>query len=111
MLPYLLSGLLGVSNMILWGVYGDLLAEDFSALKIVRSIMLGIIWSLFLFYINPELPLVIVALSVISLERISTEIYKAFLRSEDQRKYAIPSDLRIRLNRGIKSNCHFRKYT
>ncbi|HNT29387.1 MAG TPA: hypothetical protein PKL83_00365, partial [bacterium] len=43
--------------------------------------------------------------SVLALERITTEIYKAFLRQEAQEKYLIPSDLNLRiplvLRRGI----------
>ncbi len=102
MLLYILSGAIGVTNMILWGIYGDLLAEEFKVLKVMRSLAIGILWSLYLFIIDSNLPLFIVALSVISLERITTEIYKALVRKESQTKYSIPSDLNLRYNRGIK---------
>ena len=93
---------MGVINMILWGLYGDLLVEKFSFLKILRSISIGILWSILLFIINPDLPLFIVALVVTSLERITTEIYKALIRVEDQNKYKIPSNLHIRLDYKLK---------
>jgi hypothetical protein len=103
MIFYIASGLLGVSNMILWGVYGDLLVERFSIFKIFRSLVLGISWSILLFFVNSDLPLFIVALSVITLERITTEIYKALIRVEDQAKYKIPSDLNIKWNRTLRA--------
>lgn len=102
MITYIISGLLGVTNMILWGLYGDLLVEKFNALKVLRSIVIGILWSILLFLVNPHLPFLIIALVVISLERITTEIYKALIRVENQDKYKIPSDLSIKANRKLK---------
>ena len=102
MLYYIFSGLIGVINMILWGLYGDLLVEKFNILKVVRSLCIGVLWGIFLFKIDPNLPLFIVALVVISLERITTEIYKALVRVENQSKYSIPSDLNIKLNQKLK---------
>ena len=102
MIMYILAGLVGVINMILWGLYGDLLVEKFSILKVFRSIVLAVFWSIFIFIIDPQLPLFVIALTVISLERISTEIYKAFIRVENQDKYLIPSDLNIKINQELK---------
>ena len=102
MIYYVVSGLLGVSNMILWGVYGDLLVERFSFVKILRSLALGMAWSILLFFVHSTLPLFIVALIVICLERITTEIYKALIRVEDQDKYSIPSDLNLKWNQTLK---------
>ncbi len=102
MIYYILSGLIGVANIILWGLYGDLLVEKFGFLKILRSVLFSILWSILLFIINPYLSLFIVALVVISLERITTEIYKALIRVEDQSKYKIPSDLNFKSNHKIK---------
>ncbi|NHK32446.1 MAG: hypothetical protein FK730_13915 [Asgard group archaeon] len=102
MIFYILSGLLGVTNMILWGLYGDLLVEKFNILKVFRSVLLGVLWSIFLFIINPNLPLFVIALITISLERISTEIYKALIRVEDQSKYKIPTHWDIGINRNLK---------
>lgn len=102
MILYIFSGLLGVINMIIWGLYGDLLVEKFSFTKILRSILIGLFWSILLFFTNPDLPLFIVALIVISLERVTTEIYKVLIRAEGQDKYKIPSDLKIELNQKLK---------
>lgn len=102
MIYYFFSGLAGVINMILWGLYGDLMVEKFSIWKIFRSVLIGAVWSIFLFIVNPGLPLFIVALVVICLERITTEIYKALIRVEDQNKYKIPSDLNIKLDYKLK---------
>lgn len=102
MITYIFAGLLRVINMILWGLYGDLLVEKFSVLKVFRSVILAVFWSIFIFVINPHLPLFVVALSVICLERITTEIYKALIRVEKQDKYKIPSDLSIKANQKLK---------
>src|SRR4029079_6854784 len=102
MIYHLLFGLLGVCNMILWGLYGDLLVEKFEWFKVLRSIVFALFWSALLFFIHPQLPLFIVALVVICLERITTEIYKLLIRVEDQKKYKIPSDLKINLSKEVK---------
>lgn len=102
MVMYIISGLIGVSNMILWGWYGDLLVEKFCILKVVRSITFGLIWSIALFIICPNLSLFVFALVVIALERFTTEIYKIFFREENQSKYIIPSNLNIKINRVTK---------
>lgn len=88
--------------MILWGVYGDLLIEEFSLRKVLRSIFLGIAGAIFVYWINNGLPLLIVALNVITFERAVTEIYKALIRDERQVKYFIPSDLNIDLPRKLE---------
>lgn len=102
LLLYSTAGLLGGVNMILWGIYGDLLSEPFALHKVYRSLSLSFIYSIYLFWVNNQLPLILVTLCVISLERISTEIYKAFLRDEDQSKYKIPSDLNLKLPRFVR---------
>jgi hypothetical protein len=99
---YLLAGIIGVSNMIIWGLYGDLLIENFSYKKVLRSIFLGIVYSIFVFYVNSNLPLILVALIVIAFERATTEIYKALIRDERQEKYKIPSDLNVNFPRWIE---------
>lgn len=104
MIWYLIAGLIGVSNMILWGIYGDLLVEEFSPGKILRSLTLAAFWSVVLFVTNPLAPLFIVALATIALERITTEIYKALIRQENQEKYLIPSDLNLKGSRWSKAS-------
>lgn len=99
---YIFSGLVGVSNMIIWGLYGDLNAEKFKLIKVFRSVLLGVFYGSFIYFLNNNLPLLVVAFSVISLERITTEIYKALIRNEDQSKYKIPSDLNFKFSRVLK---------
>ncbi|MEK7579005.1 MAG: hypothetical protein AAB460_00515 [Patescibacteria group bacterium] len=95
---YLFSSFLGVSNMILWGLYGDLLVENFDVKKVFRSLVFGLVAGCFFYLLNDSLPLLLVALSAIAIERLLTEMYKALWRLEDQSKYKIPSDLGIRCN-------------
>ncbi len=76
--------------------------ESFSLKKVLRSLFLGIFYSILLYIQNSQLPLFIVALNVITFERITTEIYKALLREEKQNKYLIPSDLNLKLPPSLK---------
>lgn len=79
---FIFAGLLGVGDVISWGIYGDLLAEKFHPLSIIRSLILGLIYSVCIFIKSPNLPLIIVVLSVIALERSTTELYKALIRDQ-----------------------------
>ncbi len=97
-IPYLGASVLGVSNMILWGLYGDLLVEKFKLKKVLRSLLFALIASVFLYVLDPNLPLFLVALASIALERLLTELYKALWRNESQEKYAIPSDLDFKIS-------------
>jgi len=90
---YIIAGIAGVINMILWGIYGDLQVETFRLHKVFRSLFFGLFAAVFIFFVDPELSLFIVALSSISIERLLTEVFKALIRTEDQGKYRIPSDL------------------
>lgn len=93
---YILAGFLGVLNMVLWGVYGDLAMEDFKLGKVLRTLGIGFVAAIFVYAENSNLPLFLVALIVITFERATTEIYKALIRNEQQDKYLIPSDLNIK---------------
>jgi len=99
---YLFAAWLGVSNMVLWGVYGDVLVEKFDLHKVWRSFSLATIAAIAIYFYDSSLNLFLVALSAISLERAITEIYKALICNEDQEKYQIPSDLNLKLNTKIK---------
>ena len=68
------------------------MVEKFRLRKVIRSFIIGIGWAGLLYLIDPSTQLLIVALTVIALERCSTEIYKALYRTEDQSKYLIPSE-------------------
>jgi hypothetical protein len=99
---YIFCGVLGVTNIVLWGIYGDLLIEKFDLRKVLRSIFLGVVYSLYLFFVNNSLPPFVVVLNVVALERITTEFYKALIRNEKQKKYKIPSDWNIHLPRPLE---------
>lgn len=88
--------------MILWGLYGDLMIESFSFKKVLRSLIFGLIFSVYLYWVNSSLPLILVCFIVITFERGTTEIYKALIRDERQIKYKIPSDLGINFPRPIE---------
>lgn len=94
---YISAGLLAASNLILWGIYGDLMMEDFKWLKVLRTLLVGAISATFLFWTNPFLPLLVVALDVNYMISVFTEIYKAFIRNESQERYLIPSDFGSRI--------------
>lgn len=95
---YLLSAFLGVSNMVLWGLYGDLVVEKFSLGKVFRSCFFAFVAAIVLFLADSNQSLFLVALGAIAIERLMTEVYKALVREEDQGKYSIPSDLNFKQN-------------
>ncbi len=93
MLSYILAGLVGTLNIVCWGVYGDLLGERFSILKVLRTLFIGVFWSIILFSWDQTIPLFLAALCVIGLERLTTFIYKNFLRKQGSKKYRLPSNI------------------
>jgi hypothetical protein len=93
MIRAILAGLLGVTNMIIRWVYGDLAAEKFALHKVLRSLFLGAVWWVTLFLYDPSLAWWVISMVVIWFERLMTEIYKGFFRIENQSKYIIPSHL------------------
>lgn len=78
-----------------WGAFKDSPYEGFEVKKYLRSVLVGVIWSLFLFFWLPgkvsSVPLLYIFLIVVLLDTLSVEIYKLFFRIEDQKKYKIPS--------------------
>lgn len=99
---YLLAAALGVMNMVLWGVYGDLVVEKFQIFKILRSFIFAFLAAILLYFYCSNTNLFLVSLSAIAIERLATEIYKALIRKEDQSKYSIPSDLSFKQNIWLK---------
>lgn len=96
---YIIAGLIGTINMVCWGVYGDLLGERFSILKVLRTLLIGVFWSLLIYWWDPTITLFLVALCVIALERLTTFVYKNFLRKQGSKKYRLPSNLRFSWSR------------
>jgi len=95
LVSYVLLSLLGASNMILWGVYADLLMEKFSIKKVLRSLAVGVFAGIYLYLANETLPPIIVVFSAIAIERFTTEVYKNVIREETQEKYLIPSTMSL----------------
>jgi hypothetical protein len=83
-----------------WGMYKDAPHEGFSRAKYLRSPILGAVLGAVvgaLSELNPRQPGDIVVLFgvVYVVERALAEIYKTFLREEDQSKYSIPMQFHV----------------
>ena len=93
-------GLLGGVHAATWGMYKDAPHEGFSRRKYARSPLLGLALGVLLHALTglePRRPADLVVLFgvVYVVERALTEIYKTFLREEDQTKYFIPMQFHI----------------
>lgn len=85
-----------------WGAYKDAPYEGFSALRFPRSILFSIGIAMFLFF-GPlsigdrfrSLPLFHVFLSIMGIERMVTEVYKACFRVSDQSRFLIPQRMTL----------------
>jgi hypothetical protein len=100
-------GLLAGVHAATWGMYKDAPHEGFSLRKYARSPMLGLVLGVLLQAltgIEPRRPAGLVVLFgvVYVVERALAEIYKTFLREEDQAKYFIPMQFHI-LGRVVRS--------
>jgi len=104
-------GLLAGVHAATWGMYKDAPHEGFSLSKYARSPMLGLGLGVLLQAlagIEPRRPAGLVVLFgvVYAVERALAEIYKTFLREEDQAKYFIPMQFhilgRVVRNRGAR---------
>lgn len=93
-------GILAGAHAATWGAYKDSVYEGFSGWKYARSVCiaapLGVLLAPF---VAPELPgpaaLVVLFGCVYVAERGIFELYKTFLRQEDQSKYHIPMQFHI----------------
>lgn len=96
----LITGLaVGIHNAT-WGMYKDAPHEGFTWSTYFRSVIAGAIYGPLLWYIfkmDLSLPANIFLLfgASYSLERITMEVYKTFIRVEDQSKYFIPMQLSV----------------
>ena len=92
-----------------WGAYKDAPYEGFCALRFTRSIWFGIGIAMFLCF-GPlaigdrfrSLPLFHVFLSIMGIERMVTEVYKACFRKSDQSRFLIPQRMTL-LGRPVRS--------
>ena len=90
-----------------WGMYKDAPHEGFSARKYLRSPILGGIIGVLVHAssgLDPRNPATLIVLfgMIYAVERAVAEIYKTFLREEDQSKYFIPMQLHV-LGRVVQS--------
>lgn len=102
-----LVGLMAGLHAATWGMYKDAPHEGFSGRKYLRSPLLGGVLGLVVQAttgVDPRNAASVVVLfgTVYAVERAVSEIYKTFLREEDQSKYFIPMQLHL-LGRVVQS--------
>jgi len=83
-----------------WGMYKDAPHEGFTWSTYFRSVIAGLIfgplvWYIFKLDLNILANIVALFGSAYALERVTMEVYKTFLRKEDQSKYFIPMQLSV----------------
>ncbi len=93
-------GLLAGAHTATWGMYKDAPHEGFSRWKYARSMVLGVLLGIVVFVIwglDPTRAADLVVLFGVTyvLERGLAELYKTFLREEDQSKYFIPMQFAV----------------
>lgn len=96
----LLTGLFVGLHNATWGMYKDAPHEGFSWATYFRSVIAGaiygpLLWSFFNLDLTQLGNIFILWGSAYSLERITMEVYKTFIRVEDQSKYFIPMQLSV----------------
>lgn len=103
-------GLIVGVNSASWGAYKDSPYENFSPQSYLRSIVVSslVLAPLSYLYITQILKIHAINLGIFManvylLERLFTEVFKAFVRREDQTKYKIPSKLHV-FGKPVKSN-------
>lgn len=102
-----LVGLMAGLHAATWGMYKDAPHEGFSRRKYLRSPVLGSVLGVLVQAttgLDPRNPASLVVLfgTVYVVERAVCEIYKTFIREEDQSKYFIPMQLHV-LGRVVQS--------
>ena len=83
-----------------WGMYKDAPHEGFTWTTYFRSVIAGLIWApvaarFFDFDLSSPANLLLLFGATYTLERITMEVYKTFIRVEDQSKYFIPMQLSV----------------
>ncbi len=96
-LSALVGLMVGIHNAT-WGMYKDAPHEGFTWSTYMRSVMAGVLFGpLVAYYFGLDLMhpanMFLLFGATYSLERITMEVYKTFIRREDQSKYFIPMQL------------------
>ena len=95
------AGLLAGTHAAIWGMYKDGLYEGFTTDRFLRSVVLGAVCGVGV-HVLLRLPLPDMGSFVVlfglayATERGVLEVWKTFLREEDQSKYTIPTRLTVR---------------
>lgn len=105
-LPLFIGLIVGLHNAT-WGMYKDAPHEGFTWTTYFRSVIAGLLWGpilqqIFKLDLSNFSNLFLLFGSTYTLERITMEFYKTFLRIEDQSKYFIPMQLSV-FGKPIKS--------
>jgi hypothetical protein len=93
-------GLLSGTHAAIWGMYKDAIHEGFTAGRFARSLVVGsaaailIQWALALPLPDAAALVVLFGLAYAA-ERGAVEVWKTFVRDEDQSKYAIPMQFNL----------------
>ena len=94
-------GLLSGTHTAIWGMYKDSIHEGFDFARFTRSIVVGAVvasaiqYALRLALPNASAMLVVFGLAYAA-ERGLVEVWKTFVREEDQSKYTIPMQFSVR---------------
>ena len=93
-------GLMAGAHTATWGMYKDAPHEGFSRWKYARSMVLGVLIAIVVFGIwgldaTRAADLVVLFGVTYAIERGLAELYKTFLRQEDQSKYFIPMQFAV----------------
>ena len=94
-------GALAGTHISTWGMYKDSIHEGFTWPKYFRSVIIGTLIALVLVHVthldlSTAAGMVVFFGLVYALERLTLELWKSFIRVEDQSKYFIPMQFGIR---------------
>ncbi|MBN1162916.1 hypothetical protein JXA34_04205 [Patescibacteria group bacterium] len=102
MLSYLFYGILAGTHRAAWGGFKDTPYEPYKLSKSIRSVILGGLWGVFQYCVYPlynidvlDVSPAFVYLVSLSLDTLTTEYYKLFVRRESQERYKIPSTFHL----------------
>jgi hypothetical protein len=94
-------GLLAGTHAAIWGMYKDAVHEGFTVARFARSVVVGaavavVVQAVFALALPRPAALVVLFGLAYAAERGVVEVWKTFVREEDQSKYHIPMQLSVR---------------